>query len=147
MNNWLKVGEVANILNVSKSFLRIIICKEEFKNYITEEKPLLINYCDKFKELIKKYIKKRNIIRNKNKKRILKDETIQCQMKHVVVNENILKGWTQTAIDCYNLGCNCSKCQLKNIIFSECCMKQTVMLLVKKFGKPKKDNFIIEDCE
>ena len=147
MNNWLKVNEVANILNVGSTFLRTTICREEFKEYIADEKPLLIYYCEDFKKLISKYITNKNIKRGQCRKREIKQRVVNNKIKHVIVNENILKGWTQTAIDCYNLGCNCNKCKLKNIISSECCMKQTVILLVKKFGKPDKDNFIMEDGE
>ena len=148
MNNWLKVNEVANILNISKNFLRITICREEFKDFIADEKPLLIHYDKDFEQLIKKYITKRNKKRGKNrKKRTIKEDVIRYQIKHVIVDENILKGWTQMAEDCYNIGCDCSKCSIKNILSSECHMKQTVILLVKKFGKPSKDNFIMEDDE
>ena len=147
MNKWLKVKEVANILNISNSFLRATICREEFKNFIADEKPLLIYYCEDFKNLITKYITKRNIKRSKTKKKVIKEDVVRCQVKHIIVNENILRGWTQAAIDCYNIGCNCSKCIIKKSILSECCMKQTVILLVKKFGKPNKDNFIIEELK
>ena len=144
MRTWLKVNEVADILNVGKAFLRTIICKEEFREFVADEKPILIHYNNDFKSIIKKYITKKNKKRGKLKKTI-RDEVIQCQIKHVIVNEKILRGWTQSAIDCYNIGCNCSKCIIKKSISSECCMKQTVILLVKKFGKPNKDNFMMEE--
>ena len=48
--------------------------------------------------------------------------------------------WTLSAIDCYNLGCNCSKCNLYKIYFSDghvkCRMKNTVIELVRRLGTP-----------
>ena len=55
--------------------------------------------------------------------------------------ETICKNWTPTAEECYNIGCNCSKCNIYKIYFSgsyfKCRMKETVFELVRKFGKPK----------
>lgn len=55
----------------------------------------------------------------------------------------LLKKWTPTAIDCYNIGCQCSKCGLYHLIFknstSKCMMKYTVWELVKNLGSPKID--------
>lgn len=61
--------------------------------------------------------------------------------------------WTPTAIDCYKIGCNCSKCNLINEDFSSltkknCKMKQSVIILVKNVGKPKDViglDYVIED--
>ena len=59
---------------------------------------------------------------------------------NVSCSETISKIWTPSAKDCYSIGCNCSKCNLYKIYFSnsilKCMMKQTVIELVRKFGKP-----------
>ena len=59
---------------------------------------------------------------------------------NVSCSEMISKNWTQSAIDCYNIGCNCSNCNLYKIYFSKsifkCKMKETVVELVRKIGKP-----------
>lgn len=51
------------------------------------------------------------------------------------------KQWTRTAVDCYKLGCICSKCTLYEVFFSKkkfkCKMKETVIELVRKLGVPK----------
>lgn len=51
------------------------------------------------------------------------------------------KIWTQSAIDCYNLGCECSSCTLyKSFFFGkpfECKMKDTVIELIKQVGTPR----------
>lgn len=39
-------------------------------------------------------------------------------------------------MECYELRCNCSLCQIKNIIESRCEMKNVVVELVKKYGAP-----------
>ena len=62
---------------------------------------------------------------------------------NVSCSETISKNWTQTAIDCYLLGCVCSKCNIYKIYFmntnSKCMMKNTVIELVRRLGTPKED--------
>ena len=59
---------------------------------------------------------------------------------NVSCSETICKNWTPTAKECYQLGCNCSKCNLYKIYFTKslfkCKMKETVIELVRKYGKP-----------
>jgi len=51
-----------------------------------------------------------------------------------------INGWNPTAIDCYTLKCNCSKCNLYNIYFKltdvTCKMKYYVLKLLAKYGDP-----------
>lgn len=56
-------------------------------------------------------------------------------------SESIARNWTPSAIDCYQIGCSCHKCNLNKIYFLnsniKCKMKESVIELVKKFGVPK----------
>ena len=45
--------------------------------------------------------------------------------------------WAQSAIECYSIGCNCSKCYLREILHGKCKMKGAVLELVRRFGKPQ----------
>ena len=60
---------------------------------------------------------------------------------NVSCSETTTKQWTPTAVDCYLLGCTCSKCFLYQIYFLDsgikCRMKDVVIELVRKFGKPE----------
>lgn len=45
--------------------------------------------------------------------------------------------WTESAIDCYRLGCNCSRCPTYQLItHQKCRMKYTVIALVRDIGVP-----------
>lgn len=55
-------------------------------------------------------------------------------------DSNKLNRWTQSAIECYLIGCTCSKCYLYPILKDRCRMKKTVIELVRQFGKPKVSN-------
>lgn len=59
---------------------------------------------------------------------------------NVSCSETISKKWTQSASDCYLIGCNCSRCSLYKIYFAgsifKCKMKETVIELVRKYGIP-----------
>lgn len=59
---------------------------------------------------------------------------------NVACSETNANKWTNTAIDCYKIGCNCSKCLIYNIYFKnetfKCKMKDTVIELVRKNGIP-----------
>ena len=50
--------------------------------------------------------------------------------------DSIYYHWTKTAIECYEIGCWCSKCKLRKIIESPCYMKETVITLVRNIGRP-----------
>jgi len=60
---------------------------------------------------------------------------------NVSCSETLNKKWTQSAIDCYSIGCMCTKCNLYKVFFStrnlKCRMKETVIELVRKIGKPE----------
>lgn len=62
---------------------------------------------------------------------------------NVSCSETTSKNWTPTAIDCYSLGCSCSKCNLYKIYFIKsgirCRMKDTVIELVRRLGIPKEE--------
>lgn len=45
--------------------------------------------------------------------------------------------WTQAAIYCYKRGCICNGCFYKQILETECSMKESVLALYKRYGEPK----------
>lgn len=44
--------------------------------------------------------------------------------------------WTESAIDCYKRGGKCKGCPTKAILETKCTMKQTVIELVRQYGRP-----------
>lgn len=50
-----------------------------------------------------------------------------------------IRYWTKQAKECYFNGLNCSICDLAKDLKKKCHMKPCVIELVKKFGKPKKE--------
>ena len=48
--------------------------------------------------------------------------------------------WTKLATECYQLGCNCAKCSLYNLLETKCQMKKTVIALVRELGRPNSKN-------
>lgn len=53
---------------------------------------------------------------------------------------NTAKKWTEGSVYCYERGCNCQGCYIKDLIESmPCKMKSSVMELVRKFGKPQEE--------
>lgn len=60
---------------------------------------------------------------------------------NVSCSETLSQIWTQSAIDCYKIGCNCQKCNLYQIYFNntstKCKMKDTVIELVRRIGAPE----------
>lgn len=63
---------------------------------------------------------------------------------NVSCSETVSKNWTPTAIDCYSIGCICSKCNIYKLYFADtnirCRMKDTVIELVRRLGTPQKEN-------
>ena len=59
------------------------------------------------------------------------------------ISNSISENWTDSAIDCYELGGRCENCFLYSVIFryspSPCKMKYTVKKLLRKVGLPYKN--------
>ena len=55
-----------------------------------------------------------------------------------VFSESITKSWTQQALECYSIKCDCSKCSLRNGGYSfKCQMPKVIDILVNVAGVPK----------
>lgn len=52
---------------------------------------------------------------------------------------NLYSQWTESSKFCYRRGCNCQGCYVKDIIETQCFMKEAVLTLVKEFGAPPND--------
>ena len=52
-------------------------------------------------------------------------------------SEMIPHSWTEGARFCYQRGCNCRGCYVKDIMDTKCYMKSAVIKLVEMFGAPK----------
>lgn len=48
--------------------------------------------------------------------------------------------WTPGAIDCYLKLCNCSRCNIPEMMETHCMMKYTVARLVLNIGEPTEDD-------
>ncbi len=55
-----------------------------------------------------------------------------------VFSESITKSWTEQALECYSIKCDCSKCSLRNGGYSfKCQMPKVIDILVNVAGVPK----------
>lgn len=63
------------------------------------------------------------------------------------LSDSILQTWTPQAIECYELGQNCSKCSITKGNYSFICqMPKVIKVLLKEQGKPDtkgKDIYIV----
>lgn len=48
--------------------------------------------------------------------------------------------WSKDAINCYEIGCDCTKCLLAKILETPCILNITVEKNLKTIGKPTEDN-------
>lgn len=53
------------------------------------------------------------------------------------ISDSITKSWTEQAVECYSIGCDCRKCSLAKGNYSFVCqMPKVIDILVKFAGKP-----------
>lgn len=53
------------------------------------------------------------------------------------ISESITQNWTEQALECYRLNCNCSCCSISKGSYSFACQMPKVLdALVKSLGKP-----------
>lgn len=51
---------------------------------------------------------------------------------------SITQSWTEQAIECYSIKCNCSQCSLKNGHYSfKCQMPKVINILINAIGHPQ----------
>lgn len=56
------------------------------------------------------------------------------------ISSSITKSWTEQAMECYAIGCDCSRCSLKNGNYSFVCqMPKVIDILIGAIGKPRMD--------
>ncbi len=54
------------------------------------------------------------------------------------ISESITKAWTQQAMECYSIGCDCKKCSLAKGNYSfKCQMPKVIDILIGVIGKPQ----------
>lgn len=74
------------------------------------------------------------------------NEKFVCQTNGVI-SDSIVQNWTQTALDCYKINCNCAICPITKAKYSfKCQMKHIVDILLKTRGIPD-ENAILNTCE
>lgn len=53
------------------------------------------------------------------------------------ISSSITQSWTEQALECYSIGCNCKMCSLKNGNYSfKCQMPRVIDILIKTIGEP-----------
>ena len=53
------------------------------------------------------------------------------------LSESITENWTQQALECYSIKCDCSKCSLRNGGYSfKCQMPRVIDILINVTGTP-----------
>lgn len=54
------------------------------------------------------------------------------------ISDSITQSWTEQALECYSINCDCSKCSLRNGGYSFICqMPKVLKALVNSVGKPE----------
>lgn len=129
---WLKVKEVADKLGLGENFVRQAVCRAEFRGYCIFARPMMVKYCEEFKQLLAPLVKGHNFKRVRNNKH-LKNVKPKEEKK---ISGNSLKCWTKSAIECYRINCNCQNCSIFEVIGTNCQMQDTVQKLLEKFGEP-----------
>ncbi len=52
------------------------------------------------------------------------------------ISESITQNWTEQALECYKLGCDCSRCSISKGQYSFVCQMPKVIKILLKMGKP-----------
>lgn len=59
------------------------------------------------------------------------------------ISESLTQTWTEQAVECYSLRCDCSKCSIAVAKYSfRCKMSEVVAILLNKYGEPQQENYI-----
>lgn len=54
------------------------------------------------------------------------------------ISDSITQTWTEQAMECYSINCDCSRCSLRNGGYSfKCQMPKVIAILMRVVGKPQ----------
>lgn len=54
------------------------------------------------------------------------------------ISSSITQSWTEQALECYSIKCDCSQCSLKNGQYSfKCQMPRVIDILINAIGRPQ----------
>lgn len=54
------------------------------------------------------------------------------------ISSSITQSWTEQALECYSIGCDCKKCSLSNGNYSfKCQMPRVIDILINMVGRPR----------
>lgn len=141
--------ELSDILNISTDSIRTWLNGYRFSKYRTLHgciysrsfvynliEFLEIKRRDDSIKLLKNYIKKyRPINYTEQEVEDFKENDNRKNYSHI---NRIF--WTKSAIECYKIKCDCTKCELKKVLNIDCRMKEFVLELIKKYGLPKMED-------
>ena len=69
-----------------------------------------------------------------------KQKIISIEQQKYLINEQVLRRWTDCAIECYLRSCVCENCFFNTSLKStKCKLKAVVVMLVAKYGVPTKE--------
>lgn len=67
----------------------------------------------------------------------LSDETLFHPQTNGEISNSITRTWTEQALECYSIGCDCERCSLAGGSYSFVCqMPRVIDILIKFAGKP-----------
>lgn len=56
------------------------------------------------------------------------------------MSESIIQNWTEQALECYSINCDCKRCSLRNGHYSFICqMPKVIDALLQSAGEPEKE--------
>ena len=68
------------------------------------------------------------------------EDNIEILPQSQGISESITQNWTEQALECYNLNCDCSQCSIAKGNYSFVCQMPKVLgILIKTLGEPNKN--------
>lgn len=65
-------------------------------------------------------------------------ENLIYPMTNGEISSSITQSWTEQALECYSIGCDCKKCSLASGNYSFACqMPKVIEILINATGKPR----------
>lgn len=70
--------------------------------------------------------------------KIISEEDLELYLpRNDEMSESITQNWTEQALECYSINCNCKKCSLANGHYSFICqMPKVIDTLLETIGEP-----------
>ena len=91
-------------------------------------------------DCLNRTIQRKTLMLHKDNLNLLRATIAEKRQFHKVTRKKLMYGWTESAKDCYAIGCKCHLCSVYPILGERCKMKEKIQILLSEQSKRNEED-------